>query len=293
MIVVITGGTGKVGSEATRILTSQGVAVRVLTRDASKGARLPEGATAVVGELAKPDTLADAFRGADGLFLITPLSQTETEEGNAGVEAAKAAGIRRIVYLSVAMPEGSTHIPHFASKIPIEEAVQESGMAWSILWPNNFFQNDLGLEQAITQYGVYPQPIGLQGMNRVDTRDIADAAANCLTKEGLDGQVYPVHGPDALNGPQTAEIYSRHLGREVRYGGDDLKAWSAQVKNLMPAWMIEDLVIMYEFFQKNGFRAPDGDFALQREAVGHDPRSFEAFVAEIAPVWKAKTATHA
>lgn len=48
------------------------------------------------------------------------------------------------------------------------------------------------------QYGVYPQPIGTRGLNRVDVRDIADCAVNALTKSGYEGETYEVHGPDTL-----------------------------------------------------------------------------------------------
>jgi len=204
------------------------------------------------------------------------------------VSAAKAAKVKKIVYMSVCMPEGSEKIPHFRSKLPVEKAVKESKIAYTILRPNNFFQNDLWLKSAITQYSVYPQPIGGKGLNRVDVRDIADCAVNALMKPGHEGRTYDINGPDTLTGEGTAAIYSKHLGRAVRYSGDDLDAWSEKVKNLMPEFMIPEMRIMYGYFQENGMIASREDLEKTQMLLGHTPRTFDDFVRESVTEWKSK-----
>ncbi len=62
------------------------------------------------------------------------------------------------------------------------------------------------------------------GLSRVDVRDSADAVAIALEEEGHEGKSYALAGPDILTGEDCAEIWSRHMGREIRYGGDDLDA---------------------------------------------------------------------
>lgn len=293
MNALIVGGTGKVGSQTVKALLNRGVNVRVMTRSSENFAKLPKGATGVVGDMEKPGTLREAFQGADGIFLMTPLAENETEQGLAAVEAAKAAGAKSLMYMSVLLPEGSTHIPHFRSKIPVEQAVQKSGLAWTILRPNNFFQNDFWFQEPITKHGFYPQPIGSKGLSRVDTRDIADAAANALTQPGHEGKIYGLNGAEGLTGDDVARVYTRHLGREVRYAGDDLDAWEKASRATIPEWLLHDFRIMYQFFQDRGFRASAADLTEQRKVVGHDPRRFDAFVAEVAPAWKSAAATHA
>ncbi|MBA2565772.1 MAG: NmrA family NAD(P)-binding protein [Gemmatimonadetes bacterium] len=286
METLVVGGTGTVGSAVVRALAEKGESVRAMARSPEKARDLPSGVRAIAGDLAKPETLNEAFAGVERVFLLNALGEHETDEGLAGVRAAKTAGAKRIVYMSVAMPPASEIIPHFASKIPVEEAVRDSGMEWTILRPNNFYQNDLRLREPIVQHGVYPQPIGGKGMTRVDVRDIADAAVRALTTGDHRGRIYGLHGPDALTGTETAAIYSRHLGRPVQYMGDDLDAWQKQVRGMMPEWMIRDLRIMYAFFQDHGFEATDEERTQQRAVVGHDPRTFDAFVAEVAQEWK-------
>lgn len=285
MKTLVIGGTGTVGGRVLSGLIEKGVDVRALTRSPEKARALPQGVEGVVGDLTQPDSLRQAFGGADRVFFVTPLSGTETQMGRNAVEAARKARARKIVYSSVALPKGSEHIPHFASKIPVEEAVRSSGADWTILRPNSFFQNDYRFREPMTKHGIYPQPIGSAGMNRVDVRDIADAAVNCLLNPGHAGQTYSLNGPDAMTGESTAQAWSRHLGREVRYAGDDLDGWEKQQLQFLPAGLVHDLRIMYDYFQKNGFRPTAEELEHQAKAVGHPPRRFDDFARETAATW--------
>jgi len=287
MKILVIGGTGMVGRTVVSELLGQNAAVRVMTHSADKLKALPTGVEGVRADLDDPDTLPEAFDGMDGVFLLNAVCLGETDEGLAAVSAAKAAKIKKLVYLSVCMPAGSASIPHFRTKIPVENAVKDSGITYTILRPNNFFQNDLGMRDAIMMHGVYPQPIGGIGLNRVDVRDIAESAVKALMKTGHEGKVYSLHGPDTLTGEDTARIYSTHLGREVRYAGDNLDAWAELVKNMMPEFMVPEMRIMYNFYQEHGMAATDEDLENQQKILGRAPRSFDDFVKEIIPEWKA------
>lgn len=253
-----------------------------MTRSRQKAASFPDGVEIAVGDLTHPESLPDVMQGIDALFLITPLAPDETHQGLAAIEAARAAGIGTIVFLSVHKLESGLNIPHFAAKCPIEHALRAGGGNWTILRPNNFFQNDLWLKDAILTHGVYPQPLGELGLNRVDVRDIAEAAAIALTTTGHAGQTYAIVGPDPLTGQRTAEIYSEALGRPVRYTGDDLDAWAAAAARTMPPWMVHDLKIMYDHFQRHGLRATPHELTIIEGLLGHAPRRFDDFARELA-----------
>lgn len=81
MRVLVTGGTGTVGSHVVRELLARKVEVSVLTRDASKAATLPAGAKAVVDDLGSAETVRRVFRDVDAVFLVTVVSPTEAHEG--------------------------------------------------------------------------------------------------------------------------------------------------------------------------------------------------------------------
>jgi len=177
------------------------------------------------------------------------------------------------------------HLPHFGAKLPIEIAIKASRVPYTILRPNNFYQNDSWFKDVITQYGVYPQPLGSVGISRVDVRDIAEVAALALTQGSLDGQTVNLVGPEALTGPQTAAIWSKVLGRAVAYAGDDMDAWEKQTLQYMPAWAAFDFRLMYEFFQREGLKATREDIERQTKITGKAPRAFEDYARETARAW--------
>jgi uncharacterized protein YbjT (DUF2867 family) len=279
MTILVTGGTGQVGTELVAKLLAQRAPLRVLVRQ--PGRALPPGAQPAPGDLRDAASLDSAMAGAEALFLLTPLSETETQEGLNAVAAARRAGIRRIVYLGIHRIEEGRHIPHFASKLPVIDAIRASGLNWTLIEPNNFFQNDLGMADAILRHGVYPQPIGGIGLSRVDVRDIAEAATVALLQEGHAGQRYPLVGPEILTGEAVAAAYARALGRPVAYGGDDLDAWDAALRDVLPGWLLHDLRIMYEFFQSRGLAATPEELAACTAILGHPPRALDSFIGEV------------
>jgi uncharacterized protein YbjT (DUF2867 family) len=284
MNILVTGGTGTVGSQVVRGLSGTPHKVKVLTRDPAKAATLPR-VEAVAGNLREPATVRRVFDGIDAVFLVNTVSQTEATEGLMAVSGMREAGVKRVVYVSVQDADKAAWLPHFGSKVGVEEALRRSGMSCTILRPNNFYQNDYLFKDAILQYGIYPQPIGDVGLGRVDVRDIADAAIAALTSSGHEGQTYDLTGPDNHTGASTARVWSDALKRSVAYGGDDLEAWEKQSLQYMPDWAVYDFKLMYAFFQKDGLRASSEGLARQARLLGHPPRSFEAFAQETASAW--------
>jgi len=269
-----------------RALTARGADVVVLTRSPEKAGRLPAGVAGVVGDLQSPGTVRSIFPGIDAVFLLTALSQGEAHEGLLAVNGARMAGVKRIVAMTLQDPEGAPHVPHFGAKIPIEAAVRGSGCEWTLLRPNSFFQNDYWYKELLLGPGVYPQPFGDVGLSRVDVRDIADTAALALTEPGHAGRVYNLVGPRPWTGSETAAAWGRALGRTVAYAGNDLETWEKHMLAVRPDWMVFDIKLMYAHFQKNGWKAKEGDVAILGRVLGRPPRAFEDFAAETAALWK-------
>ena len=101
MNILVTGGTGTVGSQVVRELLARGAQVQVLTRDPAKAAKLPAGVKAVTGDLSKVETVKRVFKGVDGVFLVNTVSPTEVHEGLFSVCALRDEQVKRLVYLSV------------------------------------------------------------------------------------------------------------------------------------------------------------------------------------------------
>jgi len=285
MKILVVGGTGTVGSEVVRQLMSRGEQVFVLTRSREHASKLPKGVTGVIGDLLDPSTLG-VFSGMEAVFLLNPVTVTESFEGLLGVNGARDGGAKRIVYMSVHHLDRAPHLPHFGGKIGIEAAVMKSGMEYTIVRPNNFYQNDIWFKDVILNYGVYPQPLGNTGVSRVDVRDIAEISVAALTTSAHNRKIYNLVGPDAVTGESTAAEWSRALGKPIRYAGDDLNAWEEQNRPYFPASTLYDFKHMYAFFQKDGFKATPADVAQLTSVLGHSPRGFAAYADEMAAAWK-------
>lgn len=280
MILVI-GGTGTVGSQVVTRLLSKGIKVRVMTRSKDKISEDISNLSYVLGDLSEPHSLSSVFQGVDRLCLITPLSPSEAEEGKRAVQEASQAEVEKVVFMSVHQVDRAPHIPHFRSKIEIREELERINLDFVEIMPNNFFQNDLWGKDVITEHGIYPQPIGEIGLSRVDVRDIADAIVIALLEEGFSGKQFPLAGLDVVTGTDAAQTWSETLGQEVVYGGDDLDTWARQAGEMMPQWLVDDLKIMYQFFQKEGLRASKEDLRAQADLLKREPRSYSSFVKEI------------
>ncbi|WP_247236499.1 SDR family oxidoreductase [Telluribacter sp. SYSU D00476] len=284
--VLIIGGTGTVGSQVVKELLKKGQQVRVLTTSKEKCAALPKGVEGVLGDLAQPASLPTAFEGVDKVFMVNAHSQTElTQAGNA-IAAAKRAGVQKLVYQSIHRAHEYQVIPHVATKVQVEELVQQSGLNYTFVCPNNFFQNDFWFKDAILQYGIYPQPIGDLGMNRIDVRDIAEVAVTAMFSQEYDGQSIPLAGPDILNGADTARILSEEIGIQVNYAGNDLVPWAEQTRQIMPDWIVDDWTIMYSQFQLRGAVATEQELELLTKVLGSVPRSYASFVKEHIPFFQ-------
>lgn len=282
--MLVIGGTGTVGRELVPRLRKRGVETRVLTR--SPGKHAVEGAEYVGGDLEDPESLGPAFEGIERVYLITPLHPTEAALGRAAIHAAREAGVERIVLQTVHRAAQAPHVPHFASKLEMLLAVREAGIPWVELAPSSFIQNDLRYREALLGHGVYPQPIGSLGVNRVDVRDVADAGVVALLEGGLEGRSLSVVGPESQTGEGVAEAWGRVLGRPVRYIGNDLETWSAQAREFLPDWMVGRLVMMYRFLQEKGLQATRAELDGMLRVLGRDPRRFDDFAVETATGWK-------
>jgi uncharacterized protein YbjT (DUF2867 family) len=290
MRILVTGGTGTVGSAVVKALRGK-ADVAVLTRDPGKVRELPSGVKGVVGNLLDVATIRSVFKSYDSVFLINTVTPSEAAEGLLAFNGLRDAGVRRVVYLSVQDADRAVHLPHFGSKVPVEMAIRASGLAYTILRPNNFYQNDVWFRQAILEYGVYPQPIGNTGLSRVDVRDIAEAAAIGLTSGATDGKTLNLVGPELCTGKNTAETWSKALGKPIKYAGDDLDTWEKQSLSYgMPPVVVYDFRLMYQWFQQNGLKAAAEDIAQLTAVLGHPPRRYADYVAEAVGEWTATAA---
>ncbi len=289
MSILVTGSTGNIGVQVLHSLSGRGADIRALTRTPGH-ARFPDGVTPVAGDLGDVDSFRAALAGVSTLFLLVPNVPDELTQAMLALTAAREAGVRGIVYLSVFKGADYADVPHFAGKATVERMIEALDLPATILRPAYFIQNDARLRDPLTKMGVYSMPIGTRGVSMVDTRDIGEAAAIALLRREASAVPLPretitLAGPDALTGPAIAAIWSEALGREIRYGGDDLVAMEQRLKTMIPAWHALDLRLMTQRYQTDGAVATAEEIARLTSLLGHAPRSYRDFARETAAQW--------
>src|SRR5262245_7199283 len=182
-MLLVTGGTGLIGSEVLRLLSHANVPVRALIRNTSRAQNLP-GITWISGDLGKPETLPFAFAGCTTLFLLTGNGEDSAELQEHAIAAACQTGITHVVKLSAfgASRHSNSMIGRMHSQI--EKVLQESGMQWTLLRPHHFMQNLLSQADNIVKDGVVYSSSGDGKIPFVDTRDIAAVVVVTLTEPG-------------------------------------------------------------------------------------------------------------
>jgi uncharacterized protein YbjT (DUF2867 family) len=286
MTILVTASTGKVGTGVVQELRKRQVKVRALVRKKEGATPAPEGVDVVEGDLLDPVSIEKALRGVDKLYLLNAVVPDELTQGLIAYDLAKKLKLKHIVYHSVFKVEHFKDVPHFASKLAIENAWREFDLPFTIIRPNYFFQNDETLKDPLTKAGVYPMPLGMQGISTIDVRDIAEAAAITLTSDGHHGQTYNLNGPDVLSGPKIASIWSGLLGKVIQYAGDNMDAFEQQMRQMAPSWSAFDIRMMFEGYLERGFVAEENDIEVLTKLLGHPPRRYEAFARETAQAWQ-------
>src|SRR6202158_3664149 len=284
MKILVIGGTGKVGAEVGKELQKRKAEIRLLVR--KDGTPTPQGAEVASGDLLDPVSVEKALHGADKLYLLNAVVPDELTQGLIAYDLAKKLKLQHIVYHSVFRVEHFKDVPHFASKLAIEDAMREFDLPFTIIRPNYFFQNDVSHKDVLMKAGMYPMPLGTPGVSAVDTRDIAEAAAIALTSDGHLGKTYNLNGPEILSGRMVASIWSGLLGKEIRYPGEDLDAFEEQMRQSAPSWSAFDIRMMFQGYLERGFAAEDGDMETLTKLLGHQPRRYQDFAKETVEGWQ-------
>jgi uncharacterized protein YbjT (DUF2867 family) len=286
MKILVMGGTGNVGGAVVTELLKRKANVRVLARKQPGEGKLPAAVEVAIGDLLDPVSIEQAMQGVDKLFLLTAVVADELTQALIAYGIARRVGMKQVTYLSVFKVEQFRDVPHFASKLAVEQALREFGLPFTILRPGYYIQNDAMLKDALKGPGIYPMPIGTAGICAVDTRDIAEAAAISLTGEGHEGQTYDLVGPTLISGPGNAATWSKLLGKEVKYTGHDFDQWEQQMRARVPGWTAFDLRTMFQGYFDRGFASTEQEVAGVTKLLGHAPRSYEDFAVETAALWR-------
>ena len=216
----ITGASGQLARLTIEALLERGVdpaSLVLVTRSPDAIADVAaKGATVRPGDFDQPDGLPEAFAGIEKLLLISASDiGRRIPQHQAAIDAAKAAGVRHVAYTSLSNPVAENPAPVTPEHLATENALRESGMAWTFLRNNIYAEfQATGAAQAAAS----GQHVTNKGDGRtayVSRADCAAAAAAVLATDGHEGQAYDITGPDAVTEDTLAAITSEITGKPI------------------------------------------------------------------------------
>ena len=210
--ILVTGATGNVGAALIEQLCGRDVRIVAAVRDVERARqRLGAGLEYAQFDFARPETY-NAFDGVDRLFLVRPPEIADVRRVIApAIDAARRAGVRQVVFLSLLGVERNPIVPHYR----IEKALRESGMAWTSLRASYFMQNLDTIHREDVRRGTIVVPAGVGKTSFIDVRDIAAVGALALTEDGHEHRGYSLTGARALGYHEAARQFTAVLGRPI------------------------------------------------------------------------------
>jgi uncharacterized protein YbjT (DUF2867 family) len=234
-MIVVTGATGNVGRTLVQVLASAGEQVTAVSRRASD---LPAGVRHQQADLAEPGSLEPALDGADSLFLLVGPDGDSLKPHDI-VDEVKAAGIRRVVLQSSQGAGTRPATPAHSHLRAFEDAVQQSGLDWTVLRPGGFDSNAFAWVPMVRAQRIVAAPFADIGLPTIDPADIAEVAAAVLRDGSHAGRTYELTGPEPVSPRQQAQAIGDALGTPLRFVEQSRDEARAKMLQFMPEPVVE------------------------------------------------------
>jgi uncharacterized protein YbjT (DUF2867 family) len=275
-MILVTGATGNAGSQVVRALRDRREDVRAFVRDADKARGLfGDDVELALGDFADPLAVRNAVDGVDAVFLSGADDPRRVEWEIDAIDAAGAAGVRRIVKLSSIVAEPGAQVAFWDWHGRIEQHLRTSGIPAVYLHSSFFMTNLLAAAGEVARGGPLCAPAGEARIAMIDPRDVGEAAAAVLTSEGHDGRTYVLTGPEATTHAQVAAELSLATGHEVPFvdvPGEDARQGMVQMG--LPDFAAQQIVTIYALARQG---IAEEVTATVESLTGRPPRDVAAF----------------
>ncbi len=252
------------------------MSTRLLGRNPDRIAAVP-GGTPVRADFHDAESVGTALAGAHTFFFV---SATESEhratEQVAVVQAARQAGVERIVYLSFVGAAPDAVFTFGRDHWYTEQAIRAAGVEYTILRDNQY--QDL-IPQYAGEDGVIRGPAGDGAVAAVTRDDVAAAAAAVLTTAGHAGEIHELTGPRAFTLAEAAHMMTTEFGRHYTYVRETMdEAYASRAKYAAAPWEVDGWVTSYAAIAH-------GDLETVTDSVerltGRPPLDFRDFLATV------------
>ena len=284
-LIAVVGATGQQGGAVVRALqANKQFKVRAVTRNPAKHREL--GDEVVQADLNRPETLAAAFEGAHGVFLVSNLWEKGTDEvqqGTAAVRAAKDAGVKHFVWSTLpdvdAISGGKFHVPHFTGKAKVDRIVKEAGFAnHTFVIAPFYYQNLIGVlapqKQADGSVGwTLPLDPTVRSIHMGDITEVGNIVAGAFAHpdQAGHGEDLPLVG-DFMSFNEIIDTLNRQ-GHNFSFNQVPKEVFAG----LFPG--AAEIAEMFHYFQAHTYLGSDSrdQVALANKIAGRQPTKFSAW----------------
>lgn len=267
-MILVTGATGNVGSELVHALARAGEPVRALVR---RPTDLP--AERVVGDLNHPESLGPALDGVRAVFLLPGY-----QDMCGLLTRIRQAGVERVVLLSgMSVVADDTRNAVSEYMIRSEDAVRESGLAWTFLRPNAFMSNALRWLPQLRAGDTVRDAFGTVPVASVDPYDIAAVALRALLDPGHEERIHPLSGPEPLLPAQRLAVLGEVLGRDLRFEALSDEEGRA---DMAAAGVPEPYIRAFFGFYADGTLDESRVYPTVEKITGRPPRTFREWATD-------------
>ncbi|MBC7005370.1 NAD(P)H-binding protein [Photobacterium sp. BZF1] len=283
MDILVLGATGNTGSEVVRQLAQAKADFGILARSSEAAGKLDLRTEQVrIGSFDDTASLVSAMEGVGKIYVAMPAHPNNVQWIENVVAAAKAAGVRQIVKLSGMGAKADAGSEIIRTHVATDDLVKGSGIAYTIVQPNSFFQNLYGSLATINSMGKFFLPLKQAKQSVIDIRDVAAVIVTALTRDGHENQTYLVSGPEALTFAEQAAILSEVSGKQIDYVAVSQADAEAALKGAgMDDWSAEKLAEIMAWFGEGHYTEVTDTV---EKVTGNKPRNFRDFAKEFATV---------
>ncbi len=279
-MIAVTGATGALGSRVSRLLADRGHQLRLLVRDAERAPRV-DAEIAILPDYTAGDAARVGLLGCDTMMLVSGRESADrVSEHRSMIDAAVAAGVEKIVYISFQGAAPDATFTFARDHFHTERLITTTGLR-SVFLRDSLYQAALA-GMAGTD-GVIRGPAGAGAVAAVGHDDVAAVAAGVLADDRWDGQTLDVTGPAALTLTEVAAELTSVSGRLVRYQAEsEEEAYASRASYGAPLFEVRGWVTSYQAIGS-------GELATVTDTVeqvtGRSAQSFADFLRAHPDAW--------
>lgn len=271
--------SGQLGQEIARKLIERTDHASVIGLARTPGNVTELGIEVRPGDYDQPDALRTSLAGVDALVLVSGMAPPEDRIGQHRnvIEAAKAAGVRKIVYTSIQGPEvGTTFSPVVQSNRQTEADIRASGLDWTIGRNGIYIEPDVEYIDSYRAKGEIANSAGDGKCGYTTRSELAHAYAALLTRDDLNGQTFDLNGTPITQAELTQYMNAAY-GTELTYRSMSAEDYVADRTAELGDFIGPIIGGIYDGIRRGAFDAP-GDYEA---ATGRPHQSWEDYFASL------------